>query len=256
MRIHPLKKTKPYYRTLGWAGVAAYWKANASGRAVECEVREPGLEHPFFLRVPSSDHQTYNQVFQRREYAIRTRQAPRVILDAGANVGLASLWFVREFPEARILAVEPEAENFRLLEKNTAPYPNITPVRAALWQENGTMQLDASLESWCCRLAEDGATPEKVQDVRTVTVATLMEEHGLDAIDLLKVDIEGAEKEVFTDPSAWLGKVSAVIVELHERLKSGCNRAFYRGTEGFAHEWTQGENVFLSRGQILLPPGD
>ena len=85
-----------------------------------------------------------------------------------------------------------------------------------------------------------------------MTVDTLMKEHGIDHIDILKIDIEGAEKEVFRDPSAWIGKVDALIVELHERMKLGCNRSFYNGTNCFDDEWFQGENVYLARNDGCL----
>ena len=79
-----------------------------------------------------------------------------------------------------------------------------------------------------------------------------MKEQGIDHIDLLKIDIEGAEREIFRDPSSWIGKVDALIVELHERMKPGCNRSFYGGATGLDHEWSQGENVYLTRSGSCL----
>ena len=66
-------------------------------------------------------------------------------------------------------------------------------------------------------------------------------------IDILKIDIEGAEKEVFSDTSAWIEKVDSIIIELHERMKPGCISSFYAGSRGFNKEWRQGENIYLSR---------
>ena len=88
---------------------------------------------------------------------------------------------------------------------------------------------------------------EILHEVRGVTVDTIMKEQGIEHIDILKIDIEGAEREVFKDPSSWLGSVDALIVELHERMKSGCDRSFYNSTNGFDDEWLQGENVYLTR---------
>jgi hypothetical protein len=65
------------------------------------------------------------------------------------------------------------------------------------------------------------------------------------------MDIEGAEREVFSDATPWIYKVDSIIIELHERMKAGCNRSFYCGTNGFDHEWIQGENICLSRGHCL-----
>ncbi len=87
-----------------------------------------------------------------------------------------------------------------------------------------------------------------------MTVERIMSEYGLEKIDLLKIDIEGAEKEVFSETSNWIGLVDSIVVELHERLRGGCNRSFYRGSEGFALEWMQGENICLSRGGCLVGP--
>jgi FkbM family methyltransferase len=66
---------------------------------------------------------------------------PPVIIDAGANVGLCAVFYANRFPDARIIAIEPEPSNYEMLKKNTAPYPNITTVHAALWKENGPLRL-------------------------------------------------------------------------------------------------------------------
>jgi hypothetical protein len=89
--------------------------------------------------------------------------------------------------------------------------------------------------------------------VAGVTVDALMDSRGLDAIDVLEIDIEGAEKEVFTDASAWIDRVGVLMVELHERMKTGCNRAVYAATGGFATEWVQGpNNVGMAREGMLI----
>jgi hypothetical protein len=85
-----------------------------------------------------------------------------------------------------------------------------------------------------------------------MTVDKIMQDYNLEKVDILKIDIEGAEKEVFTDTSSWIEKVNSIIIELHERMKAGCNRSFYCGSNGFDNEWKQGENVYLSRGNYLI----
>jgi hypothetical protein len=81
-----------------------------------------------------------------------------------------------------------------------------------------------------------------------------MRELRIEHIDILKIDIEGAEREVLRDPSAWIGNVDTLIVELHERLKLGCNRSFYNATNGFDDEWIQGENVYVTRSGGCVAP--
>src|SRR5262249_12045121 len=85
--------------------------------------------------------------------------------------------------------------------------------------------------------------------VEAVTVDTLMTRYGLDFVDLLRVDIEGAEQEVFADVSRWIHKVGTIGVELHDRLKTGCSRSFYIATREFDWEYRLGETVFVGRGE-------
>lgn len=83
--------------------------------------------------------------------------------------------------------------------------------------------------------------------MKAMTLGKIIADYQLNKIDILKIDIEGAEKEVFEDASSWIGKVEALIIELHEDMKSGCNRSFYNGSNGFDDEWRRGENVFLAK---------
>ena len=62
-------------------------------------------------------------------------------MDAGANIGLASILFANRFPQAKIFAIEPEHDNFNLLADNVCTYDNIVPLHAALWGENATIHL-------------------------------------------------------------------------------------------------------------------
>jgi FkbM family methyltransferase len=191
-------------------------------------------------------------VFLLQEYDFDVSRAPRTIVDAGANIGLASIYFANRYPDAKIIAIEAERSNFEVLQRNVSPYANIVPVHAALWSENGSIDLvDPGLGKWGFMTQRaDGSEKtygRVVHAVRAMTVDAVLKEHGVDRLDILKIDIEGAEREVFRDPSSWIGKVDALIVELHERMKSGCNRNFYNGSNGFDDEWLQGENVYLTR---------
>lgn len=205
------------------------------------------LEHPVTLRVPSTDVSTYKQVVTREEYGIELAQRPTTIVDAGANIGLASVYFASRYPEARILAIEPEAQNFELLLKNTAPYPNIQAVRAALWSESGVIGVvDSGTGAWGFR-TEASSEALVANSVRAATLDELLDEFGFDHVDLLKMDIEGAEVEVFADTSEWIDRVNVVVAELHERYRTGCLRNFYSGTPGFPIEWAHGESTIVAR---------
>ena len=246
---------KCYFRIAGIAGVLSYIGSKAARKAVRQRlqsVHSKDLKAPIYLRIPSSDVLTYWQVFVDQEYALHTNSLPAVIVDAGANVGLASVYFANRFPDARIFAIEPEQSNFDLLLKNVAPYKNIVPIFAALWNENKQISLvDPGLGN-SGFMTEDGGAAEQslgqqLQLTKAMTVDRLMGDHAIAKIDILKVDIEGAEREVFADPSSWIGKVDSLIVELHERMKPGCNQSFSEATREFGLRWTRGENVIISR---------
>jgi FkbM family methyltransferase len=170
---------------------------------------------------------------------------PKVIVDAGANIGGASLYFAHKYPNAKILALEPETSNFVLLKHNCAAMENIVPIQAALWAQSEYLTLaDPDAEKWCFTVKPscDGE-----QNIRGMTIEELMQEFGVDHIDLLKMDIEGGEKEVFgSGPTPWLDHVYTIAIELHDRYKPGCAQAFYAALQGRRFfQAVRGENIIV-----------
>lgn len=250
-----LDTIKCYFKVAGVGGMVRYVASKGSKKIVRQTtqvVHGKGLKAPLYLRIPSSDVLTYWQVFIDQEYALTTSKSPQVIVDAGANVGLASIYFANRFPDAQIFAIEPERSNFEMLLKNVAPYQNIVPIHAALWNENKQISLvDPGLGN-SGFMTQDGDDQERdlgqqLHLVNAMTVDQIMTEHAIAKIDILKIDIEGAEEEVFADPVAWIGKVDSLIVELHERMKPGCSQSFSQATKDFELQWTKGENKIASR---------
>jgi FkbM family methyltransferase len=175
---------------------------------------------------------------------------PRTIVDAGANIGLTSVFFARRFPEATILAVEPEESNHSVMLRNVAPYPNVVPIRAALWGEDAVIHVEnPGLGKWGFRTR--GTSREAIGTVRGMTIDTLMREHGMGYLDILKLDIEGSERKVLSASSSWIDRVGMIVAEMHDRYEGGCSRAFYKATSEFEWEWTKGENLFAVRGGMV-----
>lgn len=202
-----------------------------------------------WLRRGTSDWDVYGKVFVEGEYRFRTTRAPRFIVDAGANVGMASVYFATQYPTARIIALEPESGNFEMLCRNVAAFPQVTPVQGALWRESGQVTIKS------VGLAEDGFMVEQDNEngeITSFSVTSLLSQFGPDeqTIDLLKIDIEGSEKEVFESASSWLSSVDSIVVELHENMRNGSVRSYYENTISFGKEWTQGENICLTKGLL------
>jgi FkbM family methyltransferase len=194
----------------------------------------------------TTDLSLFEEIIINAEYALEPSEPPSVIIDAGANIGLTSVFFANRFPTARIIAVEPEPANFELLKKNVAYYPNVTPLRAALWKEDGNVTLfDPGSGSWGFQTREQRDGESGTGSVPSMSIATLMARCSLQWIDLLKVDIEGAEKEVFERAEAWIERVGILMIELHDRDKAGCTASVRSATRNFDLAWSRGETTVL-----------
>lgn len=108
-------------------------------------VKVDRLSSPVHLRVGGSDTAAFRQVFIERQY-----EHPAVhpdlmtIVDCGANIGLASLWFLHHCPYCRVLAIEPEPRNAAMLRRNVAPYGDrVRVIEAAVWTERTGVRLHA-----------------------------------------------------------------------------------------------------------------
>lgn len=247
-----LRKLLRYPRIVGIKGSIVAISAKLKGKMTTYEMSKTQIKYPFCLRLPSSDISTYRQIFMKKGYEFQVSQVPKVIIDAGANIGLASIYFSNKYPDAKIISIEAEKSNFDLLEQNVNRYSNITPVFAALWGEDKEINLiDPGSGKWGFRTQAknlaDHDDSNVCHHIQGITISTLMKQYNLNHVDILKVDIEGAEREVFKNADAWIDKVDVCIVELHDRFKPGCRESFYQATRDFENEWKQGENIYKTR---------
>jgi FkbM family methyltransferase len=227
---------KWHYKLCGIRGVSAEAAFRIFGWPRELTVTPPGIDHSVSLRLRTSDYCAYKDVLvcKDKKYDPGIPDfSPRVIVDAGANIGMASIGFARKYPLATIFAIEPEPSNFTALLRNVSSYGSIVPIQAALWKEDGEVSLGPSSAHprGAFQVADSGQTR-----VRAITVSTLMREKGINFIDLLKLDIEGAEKEVF-EACDWIEAVQVIAIELHDRVKPGCRAAVQAAATKFrSHE--------------------
>lgn len=207
------------------------------------EYQLPGLTHPVYLREKSMDLMIMNEVFSHRCYDVEMARSsyfrdyrriyqirkPQFIIDAGAHIGLSSVYFAWKYPQAKIIALEPDAENYYLLLKNTAPYPNIIPVKGALWNKSTFLYInnrwrlhkDGHLKSAEYELSEERVLHEP--KIRSFTLNELIATYQLDTVDILKIDIEGCERIIFqTDYQPWLSKTKLLLIETHDHKYPFC----------------------------------
>jgi FkbM family methyltransferase len=246
------KNIQDYYSLFGARGVGLAIKARCRQTCVQFGVAVPGFKHLVYLRFRTSDISTFRQVVVRRGYDIDLSTSPRFIVDAGANVGLTSVFYANKYPEAKILAIEPEESNFMLLKKNSAFYPQIIPVQRALWNSNEELViLDAGLGEWAFQTRHEPLNACSRGRTRGLTMGQVLAEFSGGYVDLLKVDIEGAEKEVFESSGDWIENVGAIAIELHDGMKAGCSRAFKEAVKEFATIDHRGETTFVARPEYL-----
>lgn len=254
--LHAFKTFGP---VLGVHGFCKATSVHFTRKPIVLPAKIDGVSAPVYVRVPSSDLKVFEQVILEKEYRLPAKRQPEFIVDAGANIGLASVFLANQFPNARILALEPEKSNFELMVKNVAPYHNVTPVRAGLWSEKTELEVvDSGLGNWGFQVGSllNGKAPSGTSDqiVHAFTVESILRDFGVAKIDLLKIDIEGSELEIFQTADRWIDRVDSMVIELHERFRPGCSRAFYNATNSFTHEWMQGELVCITRDDGCLIP--
>jgi FkbM family methyltransferase len=238
-----------YLTSLGiMRGTAAYVICNFSknaDKAVHIKIRE--LRSPLMLRARTADVAVFEQVYVDRSHDVETSSDPHLIIDGGAHIGCVTVFLASRFPSAMILALEPEPSNFAILCENVAAYPNVTPIRAALWSKPTIVTVEnPEADSWMFRMRQ-GASAESELTVG-LTLDELLRWCGASKIDILKLDIEGAEKDLFDAAGVWLNCVQQIRVELHDRLVPGCREAIERATKRHRFLWeTSGEYVILRR---------
>jgi FkbM family methyltransferase len=247
--LRVFRKLRHYYSSLGIRGVVTFLFAKLTNSKPLFRVQLPDIKHTIFLRIGTTDVSVMRQVLLEKHYDFDLPSSPRVIVDVGSNIGLAAVFFANKFPNATIVALEPEESNFRILERNVAPYPQVKPLMVALWNDNLPISLvDTGMGSHGFQTTSSPQpNPARTRLIDAITVDTLMSRTKTTAIDLLKIDIEGSEKEVFENSSDWMPKVGAVMVELHDHLKPGCTNAFLEATREFSEYKQKGETVFCLR---------
>lgn len=135
----------------------------------------------------------FEEVFIRGEYAVPDMADVCTVVDAGANIGVASVYFCLRYPGVRLFAVEPDADVCAVLKRNLAAFPGASVHQCALSDIDGTIDFHVHPTSSIASSLQSRVPGEKIVPVRSYTLDSFMREQGISAIDLLKFDIEGAE---------------------------------------------------------------
>jgi FkbM family methyltransferase len=170
--------------------------------------------------------QLFQDIFVTRDYQTAFDHDSPVIIDCGSNIGVSILYFKAQYPRARIIGFEPNPDQFKVLEKNITAnqLTDVTLFRKAVCDKNGTIDFfinEDSPGSLNTSLIKRGT------DIPKISVETsLLSDHITESVDLLKLDIEGAEESVLRDLEAHgkLRNIRQVICEYHHHIEKGVDR--------------------------------
>jgi hypothetical protein len=160
---------------------------------------------PILLRNRRSDAEAFRHIFLRREYDFSRNSAVKaavdgayrrllasgklpVIIDAGASIGASTIWFATQYPDARVIAIEPDPEDAVLCRMNTCTLGGVRILEAA-----------------------GGAVARTIPDL-------LREQGDSAALWMVKIDMEEFEEDLFASDTEWIKDASVVIIEPHDRL--------------------------------------
>ena len=203
-------------------------------------VRPRQVKHPLCMRLgDSSDFYVFHQIFEIEQYSIlNDLKDMRFVLDLGANIGFSSAWFLSRFPDSKIVAVEPDDRNVELCEVNLKPYGSRAKVlRGAVWSRCTQLHLVPGVfgdrREWGTQVSEAPVTKPTI-GIQAWDVAALIDIAGEEAVDLIKIDIEEAELEVFGETAnAWLPRVRNICIELHG---PECQKVFFGALKSYDYE--------------------
>jgi FkbM family methyltransferase len=207
---------RPIYRLTHEPLYREYWflmlRLRARPRFTPYVVRASGHK----LKIPDARSflAAFREIFVRNIYLFKAESPNPKIIDLGANIGLSVLYFKMLYPQSEICALEADPKIFEYLENNirTNGFEDVMLVNKAAWKENATLKF-ASDGADGGRVVSAGE-PARYVEVEAIDVSELV---AKGVVDLLKIDIEGAEVDVLSRCRDVLSNVQKIFVEYHSK---------------------------------------
>ena len=200
------------------------------------------------LRTYCGDLDIFYEIFLKEVYKISGNSSSCTIVDAGANIGLASIYFLSKFPNATIISIEPDPENVEIFRKNLSHQidaGSLKIIEAAIANEEAERFLSLSALKYNPKLISDSGD-ERAIKVNTVSMQAIFKQFSIADIELMKMDIEGGEEEIFSVDNEWVNCVKKCIIETHSsKGEEIILNAFYK--KGFVHEKSIGSIHHFSK---------
>jgi FkbM family methyltransferase len=208
-----------------------------------------------YIRKNSSDSFVFQQIFIDKEYqpVVDFIESKRIkintIVDCGANIGYSTLYLSRFFPAASIISIEPDSGNMEMVKKNTEAnlLKNLIYIEKGVWHKHAWLQLRTDFRdgsNWSRSLHE--VSDPTLADTEALSLPEIMQTNNLESIDLLKIDIEGAERYLFQDHNIareFLSKTKCLAIEIHDE---------YNIRENIYHILTSAGFEFVESGELTI----
>ncbi|MEQ8880787.1 MAG: FkbM family methyltransferase, partial [Cyclobacteriaceae bacterium] len=149
----------------------------------------------------------FHDIFVKEVYKFKTESKQPIIIDCGSNIGLSVIYFKKHYPAAKVVAFEADPDIFKLQVKNLKHLEHVDPRNEAVWIDDKGIKL--------FRNKADGAFVSDAGDVQVSSIRLRDFLKTFDQIDLLKLDVEGAEFDLIRDCKEELSRVDKLFVEIH-----------------------------------------
>jgi FkbM family methyltransferase len=168
-------------------------------------------EKPFLFHDALSFYITYNEIISTEIYAFKNNSEKPFIIDCGANLGLSIYFFATAYPNATIIAFEPDKAIYNVLEKNKTTFGlnNVTLYKKAVWDTETILKFYT--DNGMGGTVETSYSNQTPVEIETLRLASFLDRK----VDMLKLDIEGAEYTVLKDCIPYLKNVENIFVEYH-----------------------------------------
>ena len=175
---------------------------------------------------------------------------PPLIIDCGGNIGLAARYFADQFPDARLISIEPQSDNFTMLKRNVACLGDrITALNGGIWNETGTLQI-TNPDAGSAAFRVDAASGGTAESIRAYTIDEVCALAKVDAPLIVKIDIEGAQRTLFSSNVDWVARTHLIMLELDDWLMpwQGTSRPFFSCLSKYPFDYIiSGETMFCFR---------
>lgn len=207
----------------------------------------------FYVRKKTKDKETFKEVFNSNIYSLKLPIIPKTIIDAGANVGFASIFFKSKFKQSEIVALEIESNNCDYFKKNTEKYNNIELIQKGLYNKDGKFIIEDPYNATNSYVIKEVTETENF-DIESITLDTILTLKKWETIDLLKIDIEGAEKSLFeSNYENWLPKTKIIMIETHDRMIPKCSYAVMKAINEYdfiLYTTNEGTLIYFNKNYI------